>query len=294
MEPSFSFKNIVAKSSDSIVILQVTPTDQSELKIVFINESFKQLSGYTGSDILGKSPTMLNDVSLLPPTTRLNEFSDNPVPCIDIAQKQHLSGKTYWVQQQSIPLTDSHGTLTHIAIIEHDITAFKKTELDYDKLTRQDPLSNLANSREFYTQLDNEFNRFKRVGLIYSVALIDIDSFHTINDTHGHNEGDAIIQLLGKEFLRFFRSQDTPARIGGDDFAVLLPDTEPQEALAAIDRFMEEFQDVSYKEIPITLSIGIANVTPQDNNSHIIMTKAQQELSDVKNSGGDSASLFLA
>ncbi len=265
-----------------------------EHKIVYINKSFDTLNGFDRCDILYKNPFSIKD--LLQPSVikQLKEISNTQTPLIKSIEKKHLTGPTNWVNQQCIPLTDSHKNITHIAIIEQDITNLKEIELDYNKINGHDSLSNLANSREFYLQLDKEFNRFKRVGLIYSLALIDIDSFHSINSTYGHSTGDSIIQFLGKEFLTFFRSQDTIARIGGDDFAVLLPDTEPQEALAAIDRFMEGFQHTSHTDISITLSIGIASITPQDHDSHIIMRKANQELIDVKNSGGNSTSLFLA
>lgn len=132
-----------------------------------------------------------------------------------------------------------------------------------DELKRMsitDHLTQLFNSRHFYHQLEAEINRYKRFHRPLSLLLLDIDHFKQYNDRYGHLEGDRILARVGRIIATSLRTMDTAYRFGGEEFTVLLPETDAEAAHTVAERIQagiaRELQPASNGE-PITLSIGI-------------------------------------
>lgn len=123
----------------------------------------------------------------------------------------------------------------------------------------KDPLTGLNNRRCFYERINYEMEKMKRTKLPLSLALIDIDNFKTINDTCGHLEGDKVLVKLTGIFKEQARSGDTIVRWGGEEFAIILPETDKNGALAFAERVRKlvECSNCMYR---ITISIGITTV----------------------------------
>jgi diguanylate cyclase (GGDEF)-like protein len=134
-----------------------------------------------------------------------------------------------------------------------------KTALDHERSSaRTDPLTGIANRRHFYDAAENEIKRLERYGDIFTVAYIDIDNFKTINDRFGHSKGDELLRLMAGIMKSHIRATDTAARIGGDEFALLLPETGDPSALAAVRKIKEALdQVVREKDWPVSLSSGV-------------------------------------
>jgi diguanylate cyclase (GGDEF)-like protein len=131
------------------------------------------------------------------------------------------------------------------------------------KLSIRDPLTELYNSRHFYTQLDDEIQRSERYLHPLSLIFIDIDNFKAINDTYGHMVGDQALLLIATKMQTSLRSQDTAYRFAGDEFTIILPETTSDNAKFVADRIRSEMEKDSLvileQEIAkITLSLGIA------------------------------------
>jgi diguanylate cyclase (GGDEF)-like protein len=144
----------------------------------------------------------------------------------------------------------------------------------------KDPLTGLHNRRCFYDRIDYEIEKMKRTKLPLSFALIDIDNFKTINDTYGHLEGDKVLVELARIFKTQARSGDTIVRWGGEEFAMILPETDKSGALAFAERIRKlvEFSNCKYK---ITVCIGITTVY-QGHNAEKIMSVADRALYKAK------------
>ena len=120
-----------------------------------------------------------------------------------------------------------------------------------------DALTGLGNNRSFYDDFEREIARAKRHGHPLVLALVDIDDFKAVNDKLGHSHGDAVLAHVG-ERLRAMRAEDRGYRIGGDEFALILVETDPQAATLAFGRLQAEIRDCG---LGVTISIGYANLT---------------------------------
>jgi len=126
-----------------------------------------------------------------------------------------------------------------------------------------DPLTELYNRRRFETALENEFKRTQRYKSPLACLMLDIDYFKKINDEYGHQVGDSVLQEIAKIIKKTFREIDIAARWGGEEFVVLLPQTQQDAAIQSASRILEKISNHRFLRIPdkkITVSIGIASV----------------------------------
>ena len=123
----------------------------------------------------------------------------------------------------------------------------------------RDYLTGLANRRRFRLALNNEVERFRRYDVPCALLLIDIDHLKVINDTHGHSAGDVVIRRIGSEMTAASRDNDTAARLGGEEFALLLAGATGDKAFAAAERLREKVSSAPIEDIGVvTISIGVA------------------------------------
>ena len=102
-----------------------------------------------------------------------------------------------------------------------------------------DGLTGIHNHRYFWERLEEEVARAERRGTLLSIAYFDIDELKRVNDSHGHLAGDAVLRTLGQVINGHVRQEDVPARYGGDEFAIIMPETPKDEAETAVERLME-------------------------------------------------------
>ncbi len=158
------------------------------------------------------------------------------------------------------PIETEDGLLVLSAIV--DITARKQAEQEILRLATTDPLTGLVNYRKLIDTLEAEINRFDRTRRPFAVMLLDLDGLKKINDTHGHLVGSQALRRLAAVLRAHCRQVDTPARYGGDEFAVVLPETGLTEAQQIAKRIRERL--ASDGESPaISGSVGCA-VFPED------------------------------
>lgn len=160
-----------------------------------------------------------------------------------------------------------------------------------ENLSFKDPLTKLFNRRYFETKLENEFARCQRYNRDTSLSMIDIDFFKKINDTYGHQSGDAILKQLGQLIQNAIRKSDIAARYGGEEFVILMPETPPKKAYIALERLrkiVEEHAfviDVEPGYINITISIGLAGYVPYMSNKEELIKQADIALYSAKQNG---------
>ena len=161
---------------------------------------------------------------------------------------------------------------------------FKKLQIN----AATDPLTGLYNRRLFDEYCDKELNRAKRYGQQLAVVILDVHKLKEVNDNHGHLQGDQILQLAAATLRKTLRASDFAFRIGGDEFALLLPQTDSEQATTLCRRVRTQYEgDVhSLKLDPgVTLDFGIA-VQPQDGEQKsVLMGVADDRLYELKNMG---------
>jgi diguanylate cyclase (GGDEF)-like protein len=164
-------------------------------------------------------------------------------------------------------------------------------------LSSTDGLTGIANRRQFDERLAYEIVRLARRPAPLSLLVLDVDHFKRYNDLYGHPMGDVALQKVGTLLKQFCRQQDLPARIGGEEFALLLPDTDGPGALATATKFMQALaalalpHDSSPTQRFITVSIGIATwAAGQQGSASALLVQADEALYTAKDRATGSAS----
>lgn len=153
-------------------------------------------------------------------------------------------------------------------------------------LSREDPLTGVLNLHSFRTLLDLETARFRRRKKPFSVAYIDLDNFRSVNSASGHSSGDDALREAADVMKKTVRFLDGVGRVGGDEFAVLLPETGAPEALVAVERLRKAcLSAFARKKRKVTFSAGLATFHRSPRNTDEIFRKADNLMVRAKKSG---------
>ena len=167
------------------------------------------------------------------------------------------------------------------------LQTLRRSQAQLARLVVQDPLTNVLNARAFVDRLGQELDRNRRYPRPLALIYMDLDNFKVINDTHGHQTGDAVLRLVADAMRSSVRQSDIVGRLGGDEFAVLMPETEAALADAAAKRLIASLRDV-FKGTPnVTASIGVVSCIATDANTDDLLRRADQAMYDAKKSGKD-------
>ena len=160
------------------------------------------------------------------------------------------------------------------------------------ELSLKDPLTGIHNRRYFDLFLKNEVNRSIRLGSGLAIVLLDIDHFKKYNDTFGHPAGDKVIQNVALCIKEGRRSTDVAARIGGEEFALILPETQMEGAQIVAEKIQEVIHISPDFEHPITVSIGISALSGADIKAETLVKEADLALYEAKQAGRDCIRVF--
>jgi len=166
-----------------------------------------------------------------------------------------------------------------------------------EALSQLDPLTGLYNRRYFFSVAEQELERTARNHHCVSVIMLDIDHFKNINDSHGHRTGDMVLQEVARKISDTIRTIDTPCRYGGEEFAILLPETDlsASELIGCRLRQVIEAMRINNGDgaILITASVGIASLTGGDyTKADVLVEMADQALYDAKKAGRNQVKLW--
>jgi diguanylate cyclase (GGDEF)-like protein len=165
---------------------------------------------------------------------------------------------------------------------------------DARKLADRDPLTGFYNHRFLHERLGEEVVRTQRAHRSMSVLMLDLDDFKLVNDTFGHLFGDRVLTWTAELIRSTLRASDIPARYGGDEFAIILPETDRDEAGRAAERILDAFQDQPFVgeqrgPVPIGASIGVATFPQDGRTATELIAAADEALYRVKREGGHDA-----
>jgi diguanylate cyclase (GGDEF)-like protein len=183
----------------------------------------------------------------------------------------------------------------------HDLTARKRLEDELRRRSITDSLTGLYNRRQFHTVLANEVGRSSRYGRPMSLAIFDLDHFKPFNDNYGHQEGDNILRLVADTMRENLRSLDHAFRIGGDEFALVLVETDLEHGALAVERFRRSFRrnwDMHMAYLggsldPVAMSLGIAQLAESE-EADMLIKRADLAMYEAKKDGGDRVILARA
>ena len=188
--------------------------------------------------------------------------------------------------RSSYPIWNTFMRFCVLATVGYTFSFFKQVLESEIQDARYDHLTGIANRREFLNVLETEINRSNHSQIPFSVAFLDLDNFKKLNDAAGHGAGDHALRAVGMALQQTCRKMDLPGRIGGDEFALLLPDTDELTARAIIERFRERFAfEMQHNQWALGVSIGIINSHGNNLSAVQILNAADYVMYKAKRGG---------
>ncbi len=197
-----------------------------------------------------------------------------------------------WVHVNAFPARDDHGFIDRVIVSFIDISERRRLEEELRHQAQTDALTGLYNRRQFLRLANAELARARRHQRPLAALLLDVDSFKQLNDRYGHDTGDQVLRALGDTCRQLVRQNDIPCRLGGEEFALLLPETDHEQALQAASRLHEA---IRAQRLPLpggetlrwTASIGVALREQDDEDVAALLKRADRAMYDAKKAGRD-------
>ena len=192
----------------------------------------------------------------------------------------------------AFPILDERGICHGAAALLRDATSetsLEQTVQDLHLRATRDPLTKAANRAEFDSVLQSEVERFESAGVAASLVICDLDHFKSINDTFGHQAGDAVLVSFSEMLHALSRPEDLVARYGGEEFAVICPDCDIASATSRAERFRRELGAMHHAELPsrqVTASFGVTQLQSGD-SAETMLRRADRALYMAKQQGRD-------
>lgn len=218
----------------------------------------------------------------------LLELMESVADVRDVEVKMRTAhGKEFTAELAAIPI--DYAGAKSVLVSLNDITHHKQMEAELFQQANTDQLTGIANRRHFLTQAEQEIRRARRFNRALSVMMIDIDHFKPINDTHGHAAGDIVLQKVVKRAEESLRKSDVIGRLGGEEFGVLLPETDLAAATEVATRLCGHIAERAIFSgtiaIPCTVSVGVAQFSANDSGIDSILSRADEALYRAKGNG---------
>ncbi len=210
---------------------------------------------------------------------------------------QRVDGSRFW-GHTLLTASEPGAQPSSFNLVVRDISDHRESMESLLKLATSDQLTGVANRRAFYEAADTELARHTRKPRDITLLLIDIDHFKQVNDSHGHPVGDQVIRNLAEVMLRSVRSIDVVARLGGEEFAVLLPSTDVAMGRQIAERIRVNVAQQSVRAgqlaISYRVSIGVASVDKSISSLDALIAAADQALYDAKRQGRDQVCVYAS
>lgn len=287
IERENQLKAMSRSSHDALVMID------SDDRVTFWNQAAEAMFGFSESEIIGKS---FHKLVCLPEEVEkaiygLKHFiktGDGPVVnTIMEMTAMRKSGEAFPVER-SVASFKLAGKWYAVGSMR-DITVRKEYEKQLKELATTDALTGLPNRRHFMNLSEREFRKTTRYHNNLSLLMFDIDHFKTINDTYGHEAGDQVLQYLAATVKNAFRETDIPGRIGGEEFAVTMPETDLMSAVQAAERLRIAIMAIRVKSgkhsITLTVSIGVVQWNTETSDTAQMLKRADELLYKAKRGG---------
>jgi diguanylate cyclase (GGDEF)-like protein/PAS domain S-box-containing protein len=215
-----------------------------------------------------------------------------------IHRERHKDGHWVWILSRGKTIFDENGVGVKFIGTFTDISEKKALEDKILELAYKDQLTNLYNRHYFYSMVQEIISLAKRERNPLSLMMIDIDKFKNINDTYGHGNGDIVIKSLATIMLENTRASDIVARIGGEEFVILLPNTSKDDAVTLANKLRKNVENHLIRfennvDISITISIGVDSILVEDEVTiDKALARADEALYRAKESGRNNVQLL--
>jgi len=294
----------VSRLNDMVLIARASDAGSTERAITFANDAFLRRTGYTRDEIVGQSLGILEGPETDPAVSaRISQAMLSGQPCNAELMSYTRSGEAFWVEVEMVPFTRSGERASHWVVVGRDISERRAAAAAIKQLAFYDGLTGLPNRRLLMDRLGALVARSDPDGGIGAVLYLDLDNFKDINDARGHAAGDALLVHAAARLGQAVGPNDTVARIGGDEFVVLLDGLGPDaaqagraalEAAGAIRTALGAPLDLDGQAYHIGASIGVALTARAGASAHDLLREADTAMYRAKAGGRNGVVLFEA
>jgi diguanylate cyclase (GGDEF)-like protein/PAS domain S-box-containing protein len=269
----------------------------SDFRIIKANEPYARMRGKTFKQLIGKRcyEVLQNRKSVCEECAVKDTF-DSGKPRTKEKLMSYTGDSPIWLEIYTYPIFNEMGKVMNVIEYTRDITQRKRSEAERDilvdrlqYLSRIDDLTGLLNRRVLIEKLEDEVRRIERYKSKLSLIICDIDYFKEINDKYGHDIGDKVLRMVSRLFTESIRSTDIIGRYGGDEFLVILPETNIEGAKEIAERIRSSVENFKFKVgemlINPTVSLGIAEFNPEKEDVSELIKRADNALYIAKGKG---------
>ncbi len=289
-------ESAVESTNDVVMICEAAPGGGVG-RLLYVNPAFERMTGYTREELALNSPRILQGPRTDTRTlaflrSKLNAYEPVRVELINYRK----DGSEFWVELNIQPLFDKNGLANGWMSIQRDITERKVSEERIQYQATHDALTGLPNRYLYEQRLEEALVVARARNVFVGVLFFDLDRFKQVNDTLGHPAGDKLLQEVARRLQHYLTAGEIVARMGGDEFTILLPHIESQEQAEAVARKLLEAMDSPFdidgRELFVTASIGIS-IAPRDGTDITALLKnADVAMYRAKEEGRDSYRIF--
>lgn len=249
----------------------------SEGQVVLTNPAVERILGKAAAQIIDEG--FLN---ILDDSAQMLAYLDND----DVNQAEIVEYNDLILSVKVAHIVTEDGHLSGSSALLRDITEEKRFEEKLIRISTTDALTDLYNRRHLDQTLDKELKRARRYGHPLSIMMFDVDHFKIFNDTHGHDQGDRVLISMGQTMKSSVRNVDICCRYGGEEFLIILPDTDRQGAMILAERVRQDVQNTLVDGLQVTVSIGVSTYPLADVATHdAFIESADRMLYVCKESG---------
>lgn len=285
------FRKIVSQAATGVI---QTDTDG---RIILVNHKMCEMLGYSERELIGKS---VNDIAepgageaIADPFKRL---ASNTLEIVIEKQYRRKDGSLIWANTSASPLRGPAGDLQGMVGIVVDVTDRKRAEEKVRHASLHDPLTGLPNRTMLFEYANHVLAHNIRHHRAAAVLFIDLDRFKPINDTHGHETGDAVLKAIASRLTRLLRAEDIVIRLGGDEFIVLLQDMKNAASVADVTRhIVDEISQpchIGDLMLSVSASVGVSMFPTDAQDIDMLISHADMAMYRAKEYGRNNYQFY--
>ena len=260
-------------------------------RFLFINDKTASLFGVKAQEVKGKYSREFLPAELADNFDILDEEIlrlGEKVEGEEVISNENAGDQYYW--STKIPIKNEQGQVTSFVGFSTEITKIVEQKKELEEQAATDELTGIANRRHFMSVAYNQQSLAIKHGLNMSVMIIDLDYFKRVNDKFGHHVGDLVLKKVAVELSKNVRTSDLVSRMGGEEFAILMPETTPQKAQEIAQKICKNVERLMILEMDegnsnLTVSIGVATCELIPEGVGKALIKADEALYRAKNNG---------
>jgi diguanylate cyclase (GGDEF)-like protein/PAS domain S-box-containing protein len=281
----------------SVNAIVITCREGNVNRIEYVNPAFERLTGYRLHEIRGSDPRFMNvDGMDLDERRRINAALARNESIHALLRNARKNGDIFWNELRIDPVVSVGGDVTHFIGVLTDVTAARHYERRLHYLAHHDPLTGLANRTLLQERLQLCIDSAMLHEELGALAFLDIDNFKHINESFGHEAGDQVLRSIGDRLRHNLRDDDTVARVGGDEFVMLI---NQQSGMSDITELIERIRqavgvpiDANGKELVASASIGVALFPDHGKAAEQVMRAADAAMYHAKALGKNNCQFY--